>query len=254
MSGARGTGPSPDGHHDDLLPEELAGLTLHAPDDPRELDADRERWLHEAQTLPPASPLRSLQERRSAQRRRLVITASVVLISMLGVALSGAVGAWIWGPHAASPPAAPLATGGPPPGEVGGLLPDVTVFAGSTPVSAQSLRPAVLALVPPSCPTCAELLASIEPDIHSFGVSLAVVGGSGQAAQLDALSAAVGPTRLATVTDPAGALASTYQADGVTLLLVRDDGVLLDVVRDPPPGVHLQADLVDLVPAIGLST
>ena len=33
MSGARGAGPGPDGHHDDLLPEDLDGLTLHVPDD-----------------------------------------------------------------------------------------------------------------------------------------------------------------------------------------------------------------------------
>ena len=50
MSGPRDAGPSPDGRHDDLPPEDLAGLTLHAPDDPRDLDVDRAAWLTEEET------------------------------------------------------------------------------------------------------------------------------------------------------------------------------------------------------------
>lgn len=254
MSGARGAGPGPDGHHDDLLPEDLDGLTLHAPDDPRELDADREQWLQDAARLPPASPLRPPDDRRDARRRRLVITAAVVLVSLVAVVVSGAVGAWFVGPHASPPAAAPLATTGPPPGQIGGLLPEATLVDDQTPISSRSLRPAVLALVPPDCPDCADLLASTEPVISSFGVPLVAVGGANQAQQLASLSASVGPTRLATVSDPAEALRAAYGLTGVTLLLVRDDGVVVDVVRDPAPGVHLEPALVELVPAVGLDT
>ena len=254
MSGARGAGPGPDGHHDDLLPEDLEGLTLHAPDDASALDADRDRWLQDAEALPPASPLRPLSDRRAARRRRLTITASVVLISMAGVAVSGAVGAWIVGPHAAPPPAAPLADVAPLPGQIGGLLPEATLDDAGTPVSSRSLRPVVLALVPPDCPECPALLESIAPSVGSFGVSLVAVGGPDQAVQLDDLRSAVDAAQLSTLRDPGEVLRSTYGLTGVTLLLVRDDGVVVDVVRHPTTDVHLESALVELVPAIGLDT
>lgn len=253
MSGTRGAGPGPDGRHDELKPEDLEGLTLHAPDDASELDADRDRWLEDAQALPPASPLRPPADRRAARRRRLSVTAAVVLISMVGVAVSGAVGAWIVGPHAAPPPAAPLASAAPAPGQIGGLLPETTLEDDGSPLSARSLRPAVLALVPPDCPECSELLTSIAPTVGSFGVSLVAVGTPDQAAQLDALATTVGSFRLSTVTDPDGTMRSTYGLTGITLLLVRDDGVVVDVVRHPPPDVSLASALVELVPPIGSS-
>lgn len=254
MSGTRGAGPGPDGRHDDLLPEDLEGLTLHAPDDASELDADRDRWLQDAQTLPPASPLRPPADRRAARRRRLSITAAVVLISMVAVAVSGAVGAWIVGPQAAPPPAAPLASAAPAPGQLGGLLPDATLEDDGRPLAARSLRPAVLALVPPDCPECPDLLTGIAPAVGSFGVSLVAVGTQDQRAQLDGLASTVGSTRLSTVTDPADRLRGTYGLTGITLVLVRDDGVVVDVVRNPPPDVHLEPALNELVPATGSST
>lgn len=254
MSGARGARPGPDGHHDDLLPEDLEGLTLQAPDDASELDADRDRWLQDARALPPASPLRPLSDRRTARRRRLTITASVVLISMAGVAVSGAVGAWIVGPHAAQPAAAPLASVAPDPGQIGGLLPEATLEKADAPASSRSLRPAVLALVPPDCPECPALLSSIAPSVGSFGVSLVAVGGPDQSAQLADLREAVGTARLSAVSDPGEVLRGAYGLTGVTLLLVRDDGVVVDVVRHPTTDVHLESALVELVPAIGLDT
>ena len=172
MSSSRELGPSPDGRHDDLLPEDLDGLTLHVPDDPRELASDRAAWLAEDEPdVTFAGPVRrspwsgppapSHADRRAARRRRLSLTAGVVLASMLVVAVSGAVGAWIVGPQAAAPPAAPLASAVPDPGQVGGLLPEIVLQDGSTPVTARSLRPAVIALVPPECDECTELLTTL---------------------------------------------------------------------------------------------
>src|SRR5436190_19382456 len=78
--------PGPDGHQDDLLPEDLDGLTLHAPDDPRELEGDREQWLREEgeeqDTGSPGPPFigvfGSATERRKARQRRLAVTAAIV--------------------------------------------------------------------------------------------------------------------------------------------------------------------------------
>ena len=250
MSGAQGSGPGPDGRHDDLTPEDLVGLTLHVPDDARELLAESDP---SAAAEPPTTPAtRTWAERRAARRRRLTVTAGVVAISMLVVAISGAVGAWIVGPQASAPPAAPLASALPAPGQVGGLLPDAVLQDGETAVAARSIRPAVIVLVPPDCDECAELLTALAPQVGSFGYTLVAVGAAGQDEQLAALSETVGTTRLATMTDPRDALRTTYGMTGATIVLVRDDGVAVDVVRDPTPDTRIEAALVDMAPAVGL--
>ncbi len=250
MSVPRGAGPSPDGRHDDLLPEDLAGLTLHAPDDPRDLEADRDAWLTEEETGLIAPESGTWAQRRQARRRRLSLTAGVLVVALLVVAVSSAVGAWIVGPQASAPPAAPLASPAPDTGQIGGLLPEDAVLQdGSTPISARSLRPSVLALVPAQCDECEELLTTVAQQAGSFGVSTVAIGGADQAEQLAALSEAVGSLQMSTLTDPTNTLRATYGLTGVTLLLVRDDGVVADVVRNPTADTHLEVGLVELVPA-----
>jgi hypothetical protein len=250
MSGSRGAGPSPDGRHDDLPPEDLVGLTLHAPDDPRDLAGDLDAWLTEEATGVDAPASDTWADRRDARRRRLAVTAGVLVVSLLIVAVSSAVGAWIVGPQASAPPAAPLASAVPDPGQIGGLLPEDAVLQdGSTPISARSLRPSVIALVPDSCDECEELLATVAEQARSFGVSTVAVGGADQADQLATLSEAVGPMQMPTLTDPSNTLRATYGLTGITLLLVRNDGVVVDVVRDPTPDTRLEGDLVELVTA-----
>ena len=251
MSGAQGSGPGPDGRHDDLTPEDLAGLSWQVPDDPRELLADPDPVG--GSDDPPATPATtSWAERRAARRRRLMLTAGVVAISMLVVAISGAVGAWIVGPQASAPPAAPLASALPDPGQIGGLLPDAVLQDGQTAVSARSLRPAVVVVVPADCDECAELLTTIAPQVASFGYAMVAVGAPGQEDQLSALAETVGTTRLATVIDPQDTLRATYGITGSTIVLVRNDGVVVDVVRDPTPDTRIESALVDLAPAAGL--
>jgi hypothetical protein len=250
MSGSRGAGPSPDGRHDDLLPEDLAGLTLHAPDDPRELAADRDAWLTEEEGGPVAASTGTWADRRASRRRRLMVTAGVLVVSLLIVAISSAVGAWVVGPQASAPPAAPLASNVPEPGQIGGLLPEDAVLQdGLTPITARSVRPAVIVLVPDQCDECEQLLDTVSRQAGSFGVSTVAVGGTDQADQLATLSETVGPLRVSTLTDPTNTLRATYGLTGTTLLLVRDDGVVVDVVREPTPDTRLEGALVDLAPA-----
>lgn len=255
MSGSRGAGPGPDGRHDDLLPEDLDGLTLHAPDDPRDLETDRRAWITEEETGRTAPASSTWTQQREARRRRLAVTAGVLVVSLLVVAISGAVGAWIVGPQASAPPAAPLASNAPDPGQIGGLLPDDAILQdGATAISAQSVRPSVIALVPAECDECAELLSTVARQAGSFGVSTVAVGAPDQSDQLATLRDAVGPTQLSTLTDAASTLRATYGLTGVTLLLVRDDGVVVDVVRNPTPDTRLESGLVDLVPAVASQT
>lgn len=254
MSGAHGTGPSPDGRHDDLLPEDLEGLTLHAPDDLRDLAADRDAWLdEEIRPAPPAGG--TWAARREARRRRLALTAGVLVVALLIVAVSSAVGAWLVGPQASPPAAAPLADAAPDPGQIGGLLPeDVVLQDGATLISARSVRPSVIALIPAACDECAELLEGVAEQAGSFGVSTVAIGSPDQVDQLAALTQSVGPLQLSTLTDPATSLRVTYGLTGITLLLVRNDGVVADVVRNPTPDTRLEGALVELVPTGASST
>jgi hypothetical protein len=173
---------------------------------------------------------------------------------MVTVAISGAIGVWIVGPQA-SPPPAPLASNGAEPGEIGGLLPEDAVLQnGESGIAAQAIRPAVIALIPASCPDCSELLTSIAPQVGSFGASLVAVGGENQSAQLGQLSDAVGASRLVTLVDRAQRLREVYGSAGITLLLVRTDGVVVNVLRNAAPGLRLEGDLVGLVPGVGYGT
>ncbi|MFL6180809.1 MAG: hypothetical protein ACJ73J_00730, partial [Actinomycetes bacterium] len=194
MAGSRGDGPGaagsggwgqnrpgPDGRHDDLDPVELHRLDVGVPDDASALDADRERWLAEEALDDLGSggrgPKRDARfgspaQRRAARKRRLTITAAVVLVAMVTVAISGAIGVWIVGPQAAPPPA-PLASDARDTGQVGGLLPaDAVLQNGESGSAAQSIRAAVIALVPASCPDCSAVLSSIAPQVGSFGAAL----------------------------------------------------------------------------------
>ena len=260
--------PSPDGRHDDLDPRELQKLDITIPDDASALDPDLELWLAEAATEPasppppepPTGPGDHIDfagqpgardpwaARRGARGRRLAVTAGVVLVSMVVVALSGVVGAWIVGPRTGQTPAA-LATQAPDDGQVGGLMPaDAVLQNGESTVAAQSIRPAVMVVVPPECADCEQLLESLSPQAGSFGVPLVAVGGPAQADQLAALTDAVGSARLVSLTDPDQVLASAYGPDTATVVVVGSDGLVTDVIHDPVPTVPIGPDLVDIVP------
>ena len=284
MAGWRGSGPrgprrpDPEGHHDDLDQSELEKISVEIPDDPRDLSTDLERWLAEEAVdeamrepapgrggHPPSGPPlgpraprssdASWAGRRAARKRRLAITAGVVVVSMAVVAISGAVGAWIVGPQASAPPPAPLASNGPEPGQIGGLLPpDAVLQNGEASVTAQSVRPAVIALVAEGCIDCEDLLNNVAQQAESFGVPLVAVGSATQSDQLDALAETVGASRLITLTDPADRLRQVYGLTESTLLMVRADGAVVDVLGDPIADIRLESTLIDLVPGVGTDT
>src|SRR5215211_7219537 len=83
--------PGPDGHHDDLDQNELEKISVEIPDDARELRTDLERWLADeaVDDADPPSAEVSWAGRRAARKRRLAITAAVVVVSMAVVAISG---------------------------------------------------------------------------------------------------------------------------------------------------------------------
>ena len=152
------------------------------------------------------------------------------------------------------PPARPLASPTTAAGSVGGLLPAAelrTASGGSVP--SRSLRPAVIALVADDC-GCATVLAEARRQAREFALPLWLVTPlrSRPAAELLARSAQTTP--VAVLEDVTGALGTAFPprgaaGGGVTLLLVRADGVLRTLVRPASTGLRLEAQLAGLAAA-----
>lgn len=140
-----------------------------------------------------------------------------------------------------SPPArVPLASPVTAPGEVGGLLPDVVL--GGAP--ARSLRPAVVFLVGEGCACVAEVRRVVAAAAPLRIVTYVVAPDATDAQRIAAQSGG----QAAGFADPGGALASAYGVRAnVTLVLVRRDGVVNQVVAAVAPSLRLGPALRALV-------
>ncbi len=246
---------------DDRLPEAAAHSgpagshgspqwpNLVVPDDIRSLDADI-RAYH-----------RELRSRRRQQRwarlfgrrwQQYGLPGSIIAFAML-VAVGVALSLTVLTPRASTqqPRPAPVATDAARPvGQVGGLLPDLRVGIIGTDMRLRDVRPAVLALVPPRC-DCIGTLENVAGEANEYAVPLIIVGTKDTSVEAQALSSAIRRGRTNTVYDANGALATTYAASGVTLLLVARDATVTDIVRSVARDIRLEAQLSAMLsPAI----
>ena len=248
MSGA----PGPDGRHDDLDADELEGLALLVPDDPRSLDADRAAYLEELRGRrgdgPPTGVRRTLHELGRRRLGRFGMSAPVIVLVLAAVAVVGS-SLTIFSPSNGSSTVllAPIATN--PPGDVGsvgGLLPDATLTVAGVAAALRSARPALIVLVPASCQGCGDTLRSLLMQGREYSLQLVLAGPSSQSGELDQLNTVeLGGSGLVAI-DPGGVLTSTYQPTGITAVLVHQDGVVGAVVRDISSGQRLEPALAQL--------
>lgn len=228
--------------YDDLPP--LRDVVI--PDDARELEADRLAWLHEQ---------RSHDERARHQRlldqlfprggTRLGLGTPLVALAMFVVASVGLLSLTLT--SRASPPrqaAAVLATPVVPAGRVGGLVPQLSLAGPRGDVALRELRPAALVMVPPEC-ACELTLEHTFRQAAEYGVDLVLLGRPGHADELRALAAGTGNGTVAALIGDLDAL-SGYAPKGLTLLLVRADGVVTRVVREVGPELHAELELAAL--------
>ena len=239
MSGA----PGPDGRHDDLDADELEGLALLVPDDARSLDEDRRAYYLELRTRADGrtrAPRRTLLRRMPAPVLVFVVLAVFALIGSGLAALTphgGTVGGFST-PLATSPAAAP--------GQVGGLLPTGTVTINGQRIDTRAMRPAVLALVPDSCGNCAPILFELLKQTSAAGLRLVLVGSSSQTDRLAAFNGDTLEGTALVAVDADGTLASTFDAVGVTAVLVHSDGIVGDIALDLTPNLRLEGALAGL--------
>jgi hypothetical protein len=249
MSGA----PGPDGRHDDLDADELEGLALLVPDDARSLDADRAAYLQELRgrrgdRAPATGVRRGLHGLTGRRLGRFGLSAPVIVLMLAAVAVVGS-SLTIFSPSSGSSSAllAPLATN--PPGSVGtvgGLLPDANLTVDGMQVPLRSARPAMIVLVPTACQGCGATLRSLQVQGREYGLPLVLAGPSNQSGELEQLNAVeLGGSGLVAV-DPGNVLTPPYQPNGITAVLVHQDGVVGAVVRDITSGQRLEPALAQL--------
>jgi hypothetical protein len=239
MSGA----PGPDGRHDDLDADELEGLALLVPDDPRSLDPDRAAYLEELRARRGDAAAGTglhgwlhgrLHQLTGRHQGRFARTAPVIVLVLAAVAVVGS-SLTIFSPSngSAGVVTAPLATN--PPGSVGsvgGLLPDANLTVNGFQAPLRSARPALIVLVPASCSGCGDVLRSLLAQGREYGLTLVLAGAAAQSSELAQLdSAQLGDSGLVAI-DTADVLATAYQPSGVTAVLVHMDGVVGAVIRD----------------------
>lgn len=249
---------------------------MRVPDDASALEADRAAWVAEERALRRRRRLRRLIWTRRWERFGL--SGPLVVIALL---LTGAVGALavVFVPRPATPPpkAAPAArvpriavpaagvtpttpvpTLEPATGSalLGRRLPQAPLSGDIGPLDADRLRPAVVVLLDPGC-GCGGLVDEVYRQAREFRLDVWLVAPGGPTdgatrrtlARLDADEAA-GGARWAL--DPQAVLARAVLARGTTLVLVRDDGVVTDVLRDVGPGAAglpaMEIALAGLVP------
>jgi hypothetical protein len=211
------------------------------PDDLRDLAADVEAYHRELRL---AGRRRRIDRITSTKVWQRLAFPAAVLVGSLG--LAGLVFAVLtFGqPRATVPPvAAPVATA--PAAAVGavhGLLPDVPVRTPDGTVSARSLRPALVALVPAQC-GCSRLLATLAAQADEVTLPLVVVAPAAVDAEVAALPGQLHRGRVIPVYDAAGALADTYAAAGVTVLVVAPDATVGYLAADVGPTIRLEGPL-----------
>ncbi|MHB2022485.1 MAG: hypothetical protein ACYCO3_04020 [Mycobacteriales bacterium] len=224
----------------------LWALDFVVPDDLSELQAEVSSYRKELR--------RAKRQRRLARfgldlplRRHLV--APMLALILLVAAVAGSLLVTL-DPRAAQNPAqrAPLAKTATPPGQVGGLLPDVRALGATGAVDLRGMRPALIALIPPLC-RCTAVLDHLAGQADEAGLGVVIVAPPNGTAQLNGLLAAMHVGAPVGVVDATGALWRAYHPAGVTAILLAPDGrVPFQPVRDVTITTDLQPQLFDLVP------
>jgi hypothetical protein len=228
--------------YDDLPP--LRDVVI--PDDARELEADRLAWLREQRNHDRQERHERLLERLFPHGgSQLGLGAPLLALAMFAVAAAGMLSVMLT--SRTTPPrqaASVLASPAVPAGTVGGLAPALSLSGPRGDVALRQLRPAALAVVPPDC-ECELTLERAFRQAAEYGVDLVLLGRPEQADALRVLASGTGNGTVAALTGDLHAL-SGYAPAGLTLLLVRADGVVTTVVRNVGPELHAELELAAL--------
>jgi hypothetical protein len=202
------------------------------PDDISSLVADVEAYRREVR-----------RHRRRALQSRIMSKPGILPLSIVSIALllAGLVATLltVLAPSQRDPGLVklPLATGHlAPAGSRGGLVPAVSLQGiGTEPISSTELRPSVIALVPAGC-NCTKLLNNLAGAANGFGYRLNVVvpSSSDEATLRSTVTGGNAQVFLdpAFRSAPAVSLHGRMKATNLTLILVKQDGLIYTVDRN----------------------
>lgn len=210
----------------------LPPVDIEVPDDARELDRDVQAYRRE---------LRALRWRR--RTRWLVVPLGrdgmvlPLLAGCLALTLLAGTLLTVFSSEQMTPPSLGRSA----------QLPNAIVLVAGTKEQLSSLRPSVLALVPPGC-RCTHL-RQLAIEANNAGVEIYIVGTQG--VQTAGLARQTGLAATHAVEDTEGVLADTYDPVTLTAVLVAVDGSVATVARDRGRGFGLTAQMRSLVPHPG---
>ena len=162
------------------------------------------------------------------------LALAAVVVVLLAVDTAG---------HPARRGAVPLAQPTAATGSVGGLLPaSLVTTADGQRVPAQSLRPALLVLLPTHC-GCSDLLDALSAQAAEVQVQLVVVAPGAPDAEVAALPGQLHHGRVVAAYDDGGRIATAYAAQGVTALIVGRDGLVTYIQRELTARTRLELPL-----------
>lgn len=231
----------------DVPQDRYAGLppvTIEVPDDARELARDLQALQRERRAA-----RRRARLRRWLPGRRLGsgLAAPLVVVALLFVALGTTLLSVLAAGRPARPSARPLATGVPvAAGSEGGLITAVSLRFPDGPRDTRTVRPAVLIPVAVDC-DCRNQLRNAVTAAQEFALPAILVTGPSPADSARAADLSAGlPAPLTTAIDDEGRLATTYAGSGVTMVMVRPDGLVAHIVRDVSATARLEPLVQDV--------
>lgn len=218
---------------------------LRAPDDARELDADRTALQRER---------RAAARARLRSRRRTGPSWPLLALTALSVACAVAVAQLFMVRERPRQLASRTPLRSAPAelvGRAGGLVPDVlmdVLMNGRTgPVSARELRPAVLLVVAPGC-DCTDKVRLVVSQTARHPVQLYLVGGR---AQILALTKVAGGS-VVPLADDGGVLARAFLRQATaTVVLVRSDGTVSEIIDGVATSLRLDPAMRRMLDPVG---
>lgn len=208
------------------------------PDDISELDADIRSYHRECR----AARRRAWIEKLTLHNR-FGFTLPIVVTVLVLVAAYTVVMLVVASPRPQIAGRANLASPSAAVGEIGGLLPDVTLHRANGNGPLRDLRPAVLFLTPAGC-DCNEAVRSVATAAEHNRLRIALIGKDRPPAPAGISS---GLTILAS--EPTGKLLNTFNVkdSAPVAVLVRPNGLVNDVLHDIPSPADLDDAVEELV-------
>jgi hypothetical protein len=211
----------------------LPPVDIEVPDDARELDRDVHAYHRELRALRWRRRTRWLLVPLGRDGMVLPLLAGCLALTLLAGTLLT-----VFSGERMTPPSL---------GRSGHQLPNAIVLVGGTKAQLSTLRPSVLALVPPGC-RCTHL-RQLAAEANTAGVEIYIVGTQG--VQVADMARQTGLAATHAVEDTEGVLSDTYHPATLTAVLVDVDGSVAEVASDGGNGFQLTARMQSLVPHPG---